>query len=233
MISAPLFRSAIARSATFLRDIGLLESKQEAPKPRVDLTSIRHQSYRAVYDDCFRSYRFDLALKDQALLDFNRADGGSRRCSLRYAYYDCPLAVETFEEFLRRELGADVDQASFKLEEAHTFREDYENAICSADLKAGVLPVRYDYEEPLYDPGVHPVSHVHFGFQTNVRVATHRVMTPFSFTLFIVRQVYPEYWKRVLGLKNAAQLCRCVRDSIPYVDASFWQKADTYELALH
>ena len=70
------------------------------------------------------------------------------------------------------------------------FRADYEQYVTSVESKRIVTPIRYDYSAAAYREGVHPASHVHFGFANEIRVGTRRVMNPVAFILPHVPQIW-------------------------------------------
>ena len=108
-----------------------------------------------------------------------------------------------------------------------------EEAVNSMDSKAVVTPLRYDYKATDYKEGIHPASHVHFGFSNDIRVGTRKVMNPVSFVLFVIRQRYPDHWVKYLGIKSSPIICRNVRQNITDVDALYWKQNDSHELVLH
>ena len=76
------------------------------------------------------------------------------------------------------------------------------------------------------------LSHIHFGWNNDIRVATRRVLNPVSFGLFIVRQRYPREWERLVLLEQSESWCRNVRETLDEIAEKFWGEADERELAL-
>jgi hypothetical protein len=101
------------------------------------------------------------------------------------------------------------------------------------ESKNVVTPIRYDYKATDYTEGLHPASHVHFGFANEIRIGTRRIMNPISFVLLLIRQRYPDHWKQVLAVKAHQVLCSNVRDTIDEVNEAYWKELDLLEVALH
>ena len=56
------------------------------------------------------------------------------------------------------------------------------------------LLLRYDLDEFAYNEYIHPASHLHIG-DNNIRFGLKRILNPISFTLLVIRQIYPNTWK--------------------------------------
>ncbi|MFW9881154.1 MAG: DUF2290 domain-containing protein [Candidatus Thorarchaeota archaeon] len=58
-------------------------------------------------------------------------------------------------------------------------------------------PIRYDFDPLNFNPISHPIAHIHLGIQNPIRIGTNLIFTPLTFLLFCLRQMFPEYWKKV------------------------------------
>ena len=140
-----------------------------------------------------------------------------------YRYLDSPLDAMSYQDFVRDYLECDVEDIG---EEAWP---DYEDYILSSDAKEAVSPIRYDYQQRFYAAGVHPVSHLHFGLNNEIRIAAERVWRPATFVLFVLRQVYPSDWKRVLGSTHITMWSKHVREDLERVPSGFRVLEDLFE----
>lgn len=79
-----------------------------------------------------------------------------------------------------------------------------------------VCPIRYDYSIPEYKENFHPVSHLHVGFNTNIRIPISKILNPCQFVDFIVKYFYSDIWNKcflnnkkcqnfILSLKNQSE----------------------------
>lgn len=117
--------------------------------------------------------------------------------------------------------------------EWEALREDYEAAMISASLKETVTPIRYDYAPGQYKAGRHPASHVHCGFNNEIRVCTKRIVQPFSFACFIIRQRYPDCWQNLLTQMDCRQLSARIVDGLEAVPNDYFGEPDACEFSLH
>jgi hypothetical protein len=57
-------------------------------------------------------------------------------------------------------------------------------------------------------------------------------MNPVSFTLFVIRQFYPNAWEHMIAAREADPVFREVRENLMIVPPEFMQKLDCYEMQL-
>jgi len=145
-------------------------------------------------------------LEDHSLILFNEEVGPS------FSYYPCPLDVKPRHIFARDRgvVGADMYSSEFT--------EEYEMHLLTAKLKPHVVPIRYDYDLKGFNNKSHPVAHLHFGHDSEIRVGCGRKWTPIAFGLFVLRQNYPEFWRRLLDKPTASGLGRVIRNGLVLID---------------
>ena len=73
--------------------------------------------------------------------------------------------------------------------------QEYDNYIDTHTKNFPPMPVRYDIDDEHYCEHSHPYCHFHFGSENEGRIATKKMLTPLSFTAFILRSFYPKAWK--------------------------------------
>lgn len=236
MIPEGRFNTQLAAIEGLLGRLELLEERQANPNKSLGAGHFRGMKYRQVYEECIREYAYDFRLVDQSLLLFARGGHDQHDGLLGFCYYESPVNVIPYKEFVALELGITPDHPDYKKvikEFGDELRADYEQYVGSQDSKAVVTPLRFDYKSADYRAGIHPASHMHFGFANHIRVGTRRVMNPISFVLFILRQRYPEKWVAFRKLKTADLLCRNIREQLDMVHDDYWCQEDEHEVALH
>jgi hypothetical protein len=192
MIGDGQFAAQLETAESILRRMKILAERQAFPNKALGAADFRGLPYREVYGKCVREFAYDFRLSDQSLLLFVKS-GDNVHNGLSFSYYEPPAEVLPYEEFVAAQLGLSPSEPDFQdaIDSwGDELRVDYEQYVDSAELKKAVTPVRYDCKASDYRPGVHPASHVHFGFATDIRVGTRRVLNPLSFILFILRQRY-------------------------------------------
>jgi hypothetical protein len=168
---------------------------------------------------------FDFRLVDHALFQFKSFSEDD----VSYCYYEAPFEVVTYRDYVAELFGHDLVAVA---NVGDSFYEDYELVVETAPLRKAVSPIRYDYQPAQYEPGVHPAAHIHLGTSNEIRLSTGRRMRPTSFVLFVLRQMYPEYWRRFLGRDDVQTVCRSVREDLEQVDEAYMQDRDRLQLIL-
>lgn len=235
MIGDGQFRAQLERIEQLLTKLALLADRQHSPNRSLGAAHFRGKPYREVYEISIRELAYDFRLTDQGLLLFTKAGKDIKTGTLSFSFYESPVAVMSYQEFVALQVGIIPSDPNYNksIEEwADEFMSDYQGYVVSSDLKSLVTPLRYDYKAEDYRPGAHPASHLHFGFANNVRVATRRILNPIAFTLFILRQCYPDAWQRLLSWDESETVTRNVREFLNDVDALYWQSRDEQELFL-
>src|SRR5690606_11917715 len=103
--------------------------------------------YRQVYEECLREFSYDFRLTDQSLLLFLKNGRALTDGGLSFSYYECPMTVQSYEEFVGSQLGLTPFDDGFDrvvVEWGDDLRSDYEQYVGSTDAKGVVTPIRYD-----------------------------------------------------------------------------------------
>lgn len=187
-------------------------------------TYFRHLTYVDIWKTCLREQFYDFQLIDNSLIQFRVLNFSP--LSATYVYYECPFRCVSYFEFLANE-GFDYAEVRDELSAEYDL---YVTTTC--DLKETVTPIRCDFSPELYNEGLHPASHIHFGHSNQIRVGTKKVLRPLSFLLFILRQCYPQSWQKFVASANAELMCRNVRDNLDDVEGKYFQTLDQWEMSL-
>ena len=230
------FRSQLATVERILKKLSLLEERAISPNKGLGASHFKGLSYREMYEECVKEYVYDFQLMDQSLLLFIKGGRNEHDGFLNFCYYECPVSVMPYSEFVATECGlSPIDEglASEVAQWGDELRAEYEQYVTSTDSKNVITPIRYDHDASMYREGVHPASHIHFGFANEIRICTQRIMNPISFVLLVIRQCYPRYWEKVLAMEHRQTWCRNVREEIGMVCEAYWGELDLLELVLH
>ena len=200
--------------------IGLERNRFARCQPAV---APRALDYEAEWAATYRARAFDFLLNDSSLFQFSRGD--EDQAYLRYAYLQCPFGGGSYEEFLA-ERGLRYEAVGDGMV------ADFEAVTSAAAPRRSPIYLRYDYDPSLYRRGVHPASHIHVGYGTEIRVNSTRILTPRSFLLFVIRQAYPAVWSRLLLARGAKALEGPARMGLHLVPTEFDELEDRAELRL-
>lgn len=185
------------------------------------IRELRELSYFEQWRKARANSWFHVELEDHSLVLFSESTNAAS-----FSYLQCPLSVPSFREFLN------TLNLQYSTQNRRELRDEYELVLDTADLRAHLTPIRFDYDEVGYYSGAHPASHIHIGLENQVRLGVNRRLTPISFVLFVMRQMYPDCWKRLLQHHESRRLPKEIRRDCPAVPAHYWQQNDAIELYL-
>lgn len=182
-------------------------------KPMVQ--SLREMSYQDQWRTSVENKWFHIQLENLSLLVFSTYGGYPS-----YSYIDRPIDVPSFREYI----SSKDDAYNYRTREIYA--EDYQQVIATAGFRNCVSPIRYDYDPTGYRQGIHPIAHIHIGLDNQIRLATRREMTPTSFLLFVMRQLYPHCWSRLIEKRHLHKLARKVREDLIQVHDQYFTEID-------
>lgn len=152
------------------------------------------RNYREVYDAALNSQQFNLLLDDGAFFQFSLLDNGD----IRLAFYPNPYK---FIEYM------DLKQDAQELLEAKELTiEEYSQILSEADFNADIPTIRYDYSVNQYNDFYHPAAHFHIGYHSENRWPVRKILTPYAFTLKVLRHYYVGLWVGDDKLENFLDL---------------------------
>ena len=185
-----LFATQINRIVEIASKISIFSEKGSGEIP-FSGSELSNWSYEEFWKEAIINYWFDIKFEDDSFLIFQ--ENTPAHGDYRFIFYECPYVPKiSFEEF-RCSFDDEYTDCPGMLE------EEYESII--TPKKESVTPIRYEYCEKDFTPSIHPVSHFHFGSNSEMRVGSFHRITPLAFFFFVIRQCYPDLWDRCV-LKN-------------------------------
>lgn len=166
----------------------------------------RGGDYKDLYQNLVDNRDYDILLKDDSIMQMSFHNGESR-----LMFIQNPQEFITFEDFLN---SIDIDVHESQMEVAHElYDDDYQQALECMNLNSGATYMRYDVDSRgrEHKENIHAYTHLHIGLNNNIRIPVGKYMTPLSFTVFVIRQVYLELWaeglrKQIIDI-NHKHLC--------------------------
>jgi hypothetical protein len=214
--------ASLARAAVFLRELDLLAETQHTPDySRLTPSQVRQMPYPRLWEMCIRERWFDIRMMDESFFQF-RLDA-----ELSFCYYEAPIRGKDFETFAFERGGDEWREFDDVL------RDEYEEYLTSLPRDWPATPIRFDFSPSFYKTPCHPAAHIHFGFASDIRVASRRVFSPEAFVLFVVRQCYPDHWRRLVDKHEIEFLTRRIRDALPVIEDKYWCETDECETYLY
>ena len=130
---------------------------------------------------------YDFLLEDDSFIQISCSlDGSNGVKVIRYAYYENPRKIKSYDEFINELFPEEFIDYS---EEEPLFLRDYEQYKMEALLKESITPIRYDYDLENFLPIVHPASHIHIGHNNDVRIPINKIFLYLfiSMMIFLLR----------------------------------------------
>ena len=210
------FAASRARAIKLLDRLDLVTDVIASPDYSAIIGSkIRNSSYTDLWQGFLRDGLYDVRLVDESFLQFVEAPLES------FSFFDSPVEAISFESFGTEQIGASWDPR-LDLDLAELMREEYEEYLGTLEFKRPATPVRYDYSPNQYRCACHPAAHLHFGFSSEVRLATRRRWSPESFAMFVVRQYFPKCWDRFVRASITTRVSAALRHNLEEIGNEFW-----------
>jgi len=153
------------------------------------------ESYRRVWEYYYKNKIFHFHLMDHSLIRFLYSDK-----SISFEYINSPYQLEDIDDF-----------------------ENYNVIIMKSEEYEDRLPtpIRYDYEPDSFNEISHPIGHIHLGLENQIRIGTFVLFDPMSFLLFCIRQMYPEFWVKILENEKFEKCRKHIREVITEINNEY------------
>lgn len=197
----------------YLKDLGLLDSRNSYPNSDFTIAAIRALEYKDVWGEHVRNQWYDIRLDDNSLLYFYRDN-----TSVSFSYLGCPYECEPYSIYRSKQELHDFED--------YFVQELYENELTSSQIKNNPCYFRFDYDEGSYRPGEHPVAHLHCGLMENVRIGFKIKLDIMAFVAFILRQVYVQHWNLVLNNQDDYRELFFCKSNLCNIEDSFYKQWD-------
>lgn len=143
--------------------------------------------YYKLYTTAMENEDYDFHItKDNSFFQFYSEKVKNKVVSIHYVFYSCPKDVSLLDDIMSEE---DNDAGNKGM---------YYNLIDSVDFKKNVLYFRFDYEKDLYKKIIHPIAHLHIGFDNEIRIPLDKILTPEAFVDFVMKYAYKELWQEAV-----------------------------------
>ena len=220
------YNNSLSKTVSFLRRNGISKNSSlyhsRGICKKADLRTEGRESI-SVYREIIEKRDYDILLFNDGFFSFDYFTGFGGINKIRYLYFDSPYDFPTYKEYLKV-LGGD-----YKIY-GENFRTEYEQELSEASLKEEQVYLRYDFSADEYSPGMHPISHIHVGFNTEIRLSVSMIITPMVFVMFTLKQVYFDKWKTWIKKKDVSDTYRACKRVCRGVPSDYFSETDKLEL---
>jgi hypothetical protein len=150
-----------------------------------DLVLSGDADYPTIYLKGLSRSHYNFLLIDYSYFQFSWFEADN----VRYAYYPNPYLVsgmESVEEFKRLQELVESDMITY---------EEYLALLRDRPYQGRVPLIRYENAPNQYRELCHPCSHFHIGLHAENRWPLNRMLTPYAFTMLILKHYYGEDWR--------------------------------------
>lgn len=194
------FWTSYKASTLLLRDLNMrknLQNHHGIPYSK-DLVSVSKKGdIQALYAYMSDNLDYDILLADDSMITMNMEGG-----LVRMVYLQNPIKHIDILEYVSMSHKDDLNVCSVD-ELREIYKEEYERHLATLELNKAAVYIRYDEDPTLYRPMVHPYIHLHIGMNNNIRIPSSVEMTPLTFILFILQQVYYDVWVKEFTGKSS------------------------------
>lgn len=194
------FWTSYKASTLLLRDLNMrknLQNHHGIPYSK-DLVSVSKKGdIQALYAYMSDNLDYDILLADDSMITMNMEGG-----LVRMVYLQNPIKHIDILEYVSMYHKDDLNVCSVD-ELREIYKEEYERHLATLELNKAAVYIRYDEDPILYRPMVHPYIHLHIGMNNNIRIPSSVEMTPLTFILFILQQVYYDVWVKEFTGKSS------------------------------
>lgn len=109
------------------------------------------------------------------------------------------------------------------------FYEDYQHVLEGMKLNSGAVYMRYDVDARgrKNNENIHSYTHLHIGLNNNIRIPVGKHLTPFTFTMFIIRHVYYDLW---VDMVRKEEITFGYKNKCSDLPKELWTEDETKEL---
>ncbi|EPY7046948.1 DUF2290 domain-containing protein [Klebsiella variicola] len=213
---------AIGKCLDFVEESGLLAEPNEwvnLPSNYVPMS--RGLPYREYWELHKKNFWFHIKLIDESIFLFEENS---------FRFIMSPVTIPSMDEYFLHEFGDEWnnldEEERAKYVESSCFSEEYQNFVVSVSDYKSFTPIRLDQHISQYKPINHPAHHLHIGYENDSRIPVKKILTPLSFTAFIIATFYPKQWKEMHDSgyinKESIEELKNKLDFIPHIHPEYW-----------
>lgn len=175
-----------------------------------DYSKVRDLTYFDYWASYYRESWYDFQLKDLSLLSFNENEFKG----VVFIYLGSPVRCSVSED------------EYYSTEELYASGVIYGDYVLSCPRVENASYLRYDNAVSMYNTGLHPANHFHFGYDQHNRVGCSYHLDAVAFVAFVLRQNYPDEWNYVLNHKESFSTLYGYKSKVEKIESRYYQDID-------
>lgn len=151
--------------------------------------------YKCVFQTALDNRDYHILLLDDSFFQFQYGTKNGE-VMLTYTYYQNPRSWISYDDFLI-EVLEDFSNGDVS-------RELYEDYLDDQAFGNTYITMRYEYKPCDYNEFIHAASHIHIGFNNNIRIPFDKIITPYMFTIFVIKHIYYKLWMEKIDVMKSS-----------------------------
>ena len=193
-----------------LSSLHVLLRRNRSVSRSFDFSKIRNVSFFDYWASYYRENWYDFQLYDFSLLSFIENKSGGET----FLYIGCPVQCDISED------------EYYSTKEYDIIGDVYEDYILTCPKVDNIPYLRYDNAQNQYSTGLHPASHFHFGYNQKNRVGCFYYVDIVSFVAIVLRQYYPDSWRKVLNAPTIYSALCAYKDNLIEIGDQYYKNND-------
>ena len=103
--------------------------------------------------------------------------------------------------------------------------------VDDAPLKDNIVYFRYDFDPSIYNGIIHSASHLHIGWNNEIRIPILNLMTPEIFVDFVIKNVYKNAWQEAISHPKFKKNVLALKKQTERIEKSLFNEEE--KLILH
>jgi hypothetical protein len=190
----------------------------------------KKNKYKEIYDLTLKNLDYEIILVDDSVFQFSFTP-------IRYGFIQNPLEFVSKQNYLL-ELYSNDEFLDFSDDELNLLldsinEDEYEQFLNEQEINKQANYIRYDATDSGYRPLIHSYSHIHIGMNENLRIPSSRIITPFCFVMFCIRNTYYDDWKdAIVGIPDFQNMMNDCKLNCNQLIDTYWGRNEELELYL-
>ena len=178
-------------------------------------------TYDELYKLIMQNSDYDLLIpSNYGVFQFYIEKSGSKITKIVYCYYSNSRIFD--------ELTEEIDETE-AIEEK--YMDYFQFIVDDAPLKDNIVYFRYDFDPSIYNGIIHSASHLHIGWNNEIRIPILNLMTPEIFVDFVIKNVYKDAWQEAISNPKFKKNVLALKKQTERIEKSLFNEEE--KLILH
>lgn len=185
----------------------------------------QNNDYPLVFHIARKKRDFNILLHDDSFFQFGYREKEGEIVNITYAYYEMPILLKSFSDF-KNEYYQFYPEEGDMTKTTGELYEEYDQYKSEAQRKESFFPIRYDFDLDGYQGLRHPVSHIHIGHNTQMRIPLSTIIFPREFVAFVLRHVYYDDWVECIRDEEFKEMYKKIKETSEQLEVKLFDEVE-------